>query len=168
MSRTRMTTRGMLMAVACAAVTQATYLALLREEWDGNPLIGFLIVASCVVCLAAVAAQGAFNRMRANGGGEGARWKAFFKSLALAAVLIGVTDTVFIASYLLLSHGRWYVVSVVDGPRELNLAGIVDAAFIAFGVAFLLRRLIWPGERASAVSREEPRKSLGEDRSRKA
>jgi len=112
-----------------------------------------------------LAAVAAFNRLRAMGGGGGTRWKALLKSLAVAVVLIGGTDTAFVASYLFLSDGRWYVVPEVDGPRVLNLAGVVVAAIIAVGFAFLLKRAIWPGERAEgAISKGEPRRSLGEDR----
>jgi hypothetical protein len=48
--------------------------------------------------LAAVAARGAFNRLRTKGDEGGTRWKAALRSIAVAVVLIGVTDTVFIAS----------------------------------------------------------------------
>jgi hypothetical protein len=161
-----MTTHGLLMAVACAAVAQAVYLALLREEWAGNPLLGFVIVAACVVCSTAVALREAFNRQRSKGGEVGTR-KALLRSLTAAVVLIGATDTVFVASYLFLTHGRWYVVPFVDGEPELNLPGVVNAAFIAVGVAFVLRWAIWAGARAvSAISTGEPGRSVGDDQSR--
>src|SRR5262249_36678958 len=118
----RMTTRGMLMAVAWAAVAQAAYVALLRAEWAGNPLLGFAIVVACAVSLATVGVREAFNRQRSKAGGQGAG-QALLKSLTVAVVLIGATDIVFVASYLFLSHGRWYVVPLVDGEREPNLPG---------------------------------------------
>ncbi len=125
------TMHEMLMAVACASVALAAFGALQREECHGNALLGFWIVAVCVVGAAVITAVRACKQRFG--------LKTLLRSLAVAVVLIGVPDAVFVASYLFLSDGRWYVVPSVDGPRMVNRTGAMDAAIIAVGVALLLR-----------------------------
>jgi hypothetical protein len=143
--RVRFTVRLLMVAVVTAAVAVAAHQALRREE--GDPLIGFVIVASCVACLAAIAAS---RDLRRGPGGESrtvSRCWLPLRSLAVAVVLIGAPDAVFVAAYLVLSGGRWYTVPYVDGPRVLNAEGVILGAVAALGSAFLLRRALWPNRR---------------------
>jgi hypothetical protein len=97
-----MTTRELLLVVACCAVALSASGALRQEESEGSPLLGLLSVVTCVVWLTAVGAA-----MRLRSGRSRAGYKDILISLAVALVLIGVPDAAFVATYLLLSGGRW-------------------------------------------------------------
>ncbi len=132
----------MLLAVAFASVAFFVYRSVTRSE--GDRLIGFVIVASCVICLTAIVAARAFkNETAAKGRGAGCGY-VLLRSYAVAVVLIGVPDAVFVATYLDLRNGGWGIGPWVDGEEVLNVEGAALGAIVAVGYALLLRRWLWP------------------------
>ncbi|MFO0954103.1 MAG: hypothetical protein U0835_23705 [Isosphaeraceae bacterium] len=132
------------MTVTAVIALSLTGLRAYQQE-QGSPLFGLLVLIVCVGIVAVVSARRQSHR------GAGRRWPMSIRSLALAAVLIGLPDVAFVAYYWCRSGGRWHVVALVDGVPELNRGAILEGLMVALGVAFLLRLTFWSSDPHRAV-----------------
>ncbi len=132
--RPRFTIGQLMITVAVVALL----LMVLRDDAEGSPLGGVLIVAACVVVLAYKLTVDAISRDQAGGNPPG-QWRIAFLALASFAIAFGVIGLADF-SFLLVSG---LVVGIVDHPSySLQVGGVIVGVLFVVIVTTCLRHAI--------------------------